>query len=341
MTDLRIALAQTSPIWGDPLATAQRAAGLIAEAAAAGARTIAFPETFLGGYPFWPSRTHGAAFEDPGQRAAFGWYLEHAVTADGPELALIAEACAAHGVFAFVGAAERGVGRGHGTVWCSIAAIDPARGLVGVHRKLVPTHDERMVWGRGDGAGLRTYEVDGVRIGALNCWENWMPQARHALYADGADVHLGLWPGSRELTTDITRFIAMEGRVWSLAVGGVLDFGHLPEDFPLREEIAAWPHPSPFDGGTAVATPDGAWVVEPRCDGPGLSIVDLDLGAVRGARLSFDAAGHYARPDVFQVTVDRSRQEAARFVDPAARSAAAFVADAGERSAPASSRAHA
>lgn len=315
MADLRIALAQASPVWGDPLATAQRATALIAEAAGAGARVIAFPETFLGGYPFWPSRSHGAAFEDPGQRAAFGWYLEQAVVADGPELALIADACAAHGVFAFVGAAERGAGVGHGTVYCSIAAIDPARGLVGMHRKLVPTHDERMVWGRGDGAGLRTHEVDGVRIGALSCWENWMPQARHALYADGEDVHLGLWPGSRELTRDISRFIALEGRVYSLAAGGVLAFDQLPADFPLRDAIAAWPEPTPFDGGTAAAAPDGAWIVEPRADGPGLSLVDIDLSVVRGARLTFDAAGHYARPDVFRVAVDRTRQDAAVFVD--------------------------
>ncbi|MBO9531759.1 MAG: hypothetical protein J7513_02175 [Solirubrobacteraceae bacterium] len=317
---LRVALAQTSPIWGDSLATAQRGAALIAEAGAGGAKAIAFPETFLGGYPFWPSRSHGAAFEDPGQRAAFAWYLEQAVTADGPELSLLAEACAAHGVFAFVGFAERGATAGRGTVWCSIAAIDPVAGLVGVHRKLVPTHDERLVWGRGDGAGLRTYEVGGLRLGALSCWENWMPQARHALYADGEDVHLSLWPGSRQLTADITRFVALEGRVWSLAVGGALDFGALPESFPLRDELAAWPEPSPFDGGTAASDPDGRWVIEPRAGGTGISFVDVHGAGVGAARLTFDPVGHYARPDVFRVQVDRTRQQAGVFVSDAVHS---------------------
>lgn len=317
MSDLRIALAQTSPVWFEPMATARLATELIADAAAAGAQVIAFPETFLGGYPLWPSRTGGAAFEDPRQKAAFAWYLEHAVLADGPEVALIAEACTAHGVFAFVGAAERGDRASHGTTYCSIVAIDPARGVVGVHRKLVPTHDERLIWGRGDGAGLRTHEINGVRIGALNCWENWMPQARHALYADGEDVHLGLWPGSRALTADITRFIALEGRVWSLAVGGVLAFDDLPASFPLTAEIAASGERSPFDGGTAAASPAGAWVLEPLSGGRTLSLVDIDLASVRAERLSFDAAGHYARPDVFSVSVDRRRQRAASFVEPA------------------------
>lgn len=315
MSDLRIALAQTSPVWFQPMATAHLAGELIAEAAAGGAQVIAFPETFLGGYPLWPSRTGGAAFEDPGQKSAFAWYLEHAVLADGPEIALITEACARHGVFAFVGVAERGDRSSHGTVYCSIVAIDPNRGVVGVHRKLVPTHDERLMWARGDGAGLRTHEVAGVRIGALSCWENWMPQARHALYADGEDVHLSLWPGSRALTTDITRFIAMEGRVWSLAVGGVLHFDDLPAEFPLRGAIMASGEASPFDGGTAAAAPGGAWVLEPASGGTMVSMVDVDLTAVRRERLTFDPAGHYARPDVFSVSVDRRRQRAASFVE--------------------------
>lgn len=313
MTGLRVALAQTSPVWFEPGATAQLAASLIADAAAGGARVIVFPETFLGGYPLWLCRTGGAAFEDPLQKAAFSWYLESAVLADGPEVAAIAEACARHDVFAFVGAAERGDRVGRGTTYCSIFAIDPQAGLVGTHRKLVPTHDERLVWGRGDGAGLRTYEIDGVRFGALCCWENWMPQARHALYADGEDVHLGLWPGSSAQTADITRFVAMEGRVWSLAAGGVLAFEELPADFPLRDALLAWPEPSPFDGGTAAARPGGDWEVEPIAGGSALAMVDVDLAAVRGERLSFDPAGHYARPDVFQVSVDRRRQRAAVF----------------------------
>ncbi|MDQ8044100.1 MAG: carbon-nitrogen hydrolase family protein [Solirubrobacteraceae bacterium] len=315
MSDLRVALAQTSPVWFDPLATAQKAAALVADAAAGGAQVIAFPETFVSGYPLWPSRTGGAAFEDDAQKGAFSVYLDAAVLADGPEVAVIAEACALHDVFAFVGATERGSGTGHGTTFCSIIAIDPGDGVVGVHRKLVPTHDERMIWGRGDGAGLRTYEVGGVRIGALNCWENWMPQARHALYADGEDVHIGLWPGSVSLTSDITRFIAMEGRVWSLAVGGVLDYAGLPERFPLRDEVVAWPHESPFDGGSCVAAPGGGWVAEPTVGDVGLLFADLDLDAVRRERLSFDVAGHYARPDVFAVTVDRRRQSASTFVE--------------------------
>jgi len=179
----------------------------------------------------------------------------------------------------------------------------------------MPTYEERLVWGQGDGHGLRVHPVAGARVGGLNCWENWMPQARHALYAQGEELHVSVWPGNPRNTADITRFIALEGRVFSLAANGLLGLADIPTGFPLREELAASPVTTYCRGGSAVAAPDGSWLVEPVADEERLVIADLDLALLGRERQNFDPAGHYSRPDVFRVEVDRQRRAAAVFRD--------------------------
>ncbi|MEU6558858.1 carbon-nitrogen hydrolase family protein [Nocardia nova] len=308
---MRIAAAQARPAWLDPTAGTKVVVDWLTRAAEAGAELVAFPEAFLSGYPIWPARTGGARFDNPGQKAAYAYYLDAAVTLDGPHLTTIGEAVADLGVFCYLGIGER-VG---GTVYCTLVALDPARGVVGTHRKLIPTHEERLVWGSGDGHGLRTHPVGGFRAGGLSCWENWMPQARHALYADGETLHISTWPGSVRNTRDITRFIAMEGRVYSLAVGAVLDYGDVPADFPLRDALIEVGKPAGYDGGSAIAGPDGTWLTEPVVGSERLVVADIDPGEVARARQNFDPTGHYGRPDVFTVTVDRRRRTAATYID--------------------------
>jgi nitrilase len=312
---MRIAAAQTKPVWLDKRATTAKVVSWLHDASAAGVELLAFPESFLPGYPFWVCRTDGARFEDPRQKQAYAAYLDAAVELDGPELAEVAEAAADLGVFTYLGVTERGSGAGRGTAWCTLVAIDPGRGLVGAHRKLVPTHDERLVWGVGDGHGLRTHQAGGWRVGGLSCWENWMPLARHALYADGEELHVGVWPGSTGLTSEITRFTAREGRVWCLAAGGLLSGEDVPDGFPFAAELRGMPVAATFDGGSAVADPAGRWLVEPVSGREELVVADLDPGLVRAERQSFDPTGHYARPDVFGVRVRRARLTAARFED--------------------------
>ncbi|MFI9505281.1 carbon-nitrogen hydrolase family protein [Nocardia sp. NPDC052566] len=308
---MRIAAAQARPAWLDPAAGTKIVIDRLTEAAAAGVDLVAFPETFLSGYPIWLAPTGGARFDDPAQKAAYAYYLDAAVTLDGPHLAAVREAVADLGVFCYLGITERV----RGTVYCTLVAIDPARGLVGAHRKLMPTHEERMVWGIGDGHGLRAHDVGEFRVGGLSCWENWMPQARHALYADGTTLHISTWPGAVRNTEDITRFIAMEGRVYSLAVGAVLDYADVPSDFPLRDELLALDTPAGYNGGSALAHPDGQWLIEPVAGDERLLIADIDRGEVARARQNFDPTGHYARPDIFTVTVDRRRRTAATFLE--------------------------
>jgi len=312
---VRIAAAQTAPAWGDKDATTKRVTEWIGRAADEGVELLAFGETFLSGYPFWVSRTDGARFDAADQKVAYAYYLEAAVEADGPELAAIAEAVRDHGVFTYLGITERGSGPGRGTVWCTLVAIDPARGIVSAHRKLSPTYEERLVWGTGDGAGLDVHDVAGTRAGGLLCWENWMPQARHALYAGGEDLHVAAWPGSTGLTRDATRFIAREGRVFVLSAGALLRAEDIPDGFPLREAALAGQTGLLYDGGSAVAGPGGEWVVEPVRGEERLVVADVDLARVREERQSFDPTGHYARPDVFEVHVNRRRLDAATFDD--------------------------
>lgn len=314
---MRIAAAQIHPAWGDKLATTDRVVDWIERAAADGVELVAFGETLLTGYPFWVSMTDGARFEDADQKRAFASYLDSAVELGGPELARIVETARDTRVFTYLGITERGADAGRGTVFATLVAIDPARGIVSAHRKLMPTYEERLVWGIGDGNGLRVHELpDGTRVGGLNCWENWMPQARHALYAGGEDLHVAVWPGGTANTHDITRFIAREGRVFVLSASTLLHTEDLSTGFPLRDRVLGDGGPRlMYDGGSAIAGPDGEWIVPPVSGEERLVTADIDLAHVREERQNFDPTGHYSRPDVFDVRVNRRRRTAATFSD--------------------------
>jgi nitrilase len=230
---VRVAAAQARPVWLDPAATAKKAVAWLEQASREDVDLVVFPEAFLPGYPFWVEHTGGARFNDPAQKKAYAAYVSAAVEATGPELTSLTQAAADLGIFVYLGGVERAVDQAAGTVFCTLFAIDPASGLVGAHRKLMPTYEERLVWGFGDGHGLRVHRAASVRAGGLNCWENWMPQARHALYAQGEELHVSVWPGNPRNTIDITRFIALEGRVFSLAANGLLSLADVPAGFPF------------------------------------------------------------------------------------------------------------
>ncbi len=312
---MRIAAAQVHQAWGRPDAGAERVIDWISRAGAEGVDLLAFGETHLGGYPFWISMTDGARFDAADQKQAYAYYLDAAVELDGPELRRISEAVAEHRVFTYLGIAERRSNTARGSVYATLVAIDPDRGIVSAHRKVQPTYEERLAWASGDGNGLRVHtftgrEGDSMRVGGLNCWENWLPQARLAMYAGGEDIHVSVWPGAARHTRDITRFIAREGRVFSLAAGSLISRSDVPDDFPLTDLTDGdW-----ADGGSAIAGPDGEWIQEPASE-EGLVMADVDVAQVREERQNFDPTGHYGRPDIFELRVDRRRLSVASFSD--------------------------
>ena len=317
---MRIAAAQTHSAWLDRSASTDVVIDWIGRAAADRVDLLAFGETFVPGYPVWADITDGSIFEAPHQKRAFSIYLDQAVELPGPDMTRIVEAARGAGVFTYVGIAERGTGTARGTVYATLVAIDPLRGIVSAHRKLMPTFGERLVWGIGDGHGLRVHALpDGTRVGGLNCWENWMPLARQAMYAGGEDIHVAAWPGAVRQTESITRFIAREGRVFALSAGTLIDLDDIPADFPLRDQCVAWVAANGgslgYDGGSCIAGPDGAWIVPPVAATERLVTADIDPARVREERHNFDPTGHYGRADVLSLRVDRRRPSATVFDD--------------------------
>lgn len=306
-TSMRVALAQIAPAWLDRAATTRKIVDAIDEAGAQGAALVVFGEAMLPGYPFWIEHTEGARFDDDLQKQLYAYYCTQAVSPERGDLNAIQEAARRHRIWVALGTIERAEDRGGHSLYCSLILIDDAGVLRNVHRKLMPTYEERLVWSTGDGAGLRTFPVGPFTVGALNCWENWMPLPRAALSAEGEDLHLAIWPGSKRNTQDITRFIAKEGRSFVVSVGAPMSRDDIPDSHPhaalLRERLPE----RCADGGSAVAGPDGEWLLPPQ-EGEGVFCVDLDHTHVLRERQNFDPVGHYSRPDVLRLHLDRTRQ---------------------------------
>ena len=309
-----VALAQISPVWLDCDATMAQVIERVDEAARSGARLVVFGEAVLPGYPFWIEHSNGAKFESGLQKSFHSHYIAQAVDIAAGDLAPVCARAREGRIFVILGCVERDRQRGH-SVFCSLVLIDDKGDIVTVHRKLMPTFEERLSWSLGDGAGLRTFAIDAFTVGGLNCWENWMPLARAALYAQGEDLHVATWPGNAHNTATITPFIAREGRSFALSVSGLFRKCDIPDNAPnvdlLREclpEICA-------NGGSCIAGPDGEWVIEPRIGEEALLIAELDHARVRQERHNFDPFGHYSRPDVLELHVDRRRRRGVAFSD--------------------------
>jgi nitrilase len=312
---ITVGLAQIAPVWLDRERTLEKVLKYVEYAAEAECDLVAFGEGLVPGYPFWIERTEGATFNSPMQKEIHAHYLASAVQIEAGHLDEVCASAKANDLTIILGCIERPQDRGGHSVYASLVYISAEGAIQSVHRKLRPTYEERLTWSPGDGHGLRTHSLGSFTVGGLNCWENWMPLARAALYGLGEDLHIALWPGSVRNTQDITRFMALEGRSYVLSVSGLMRSTDIPEGTPHRDAILSDTNDFFADGGSCIAGPDGSWVVEPVSDEEKLIVAKLDHTRVREERQNFDPAGHYARPDVLQLTVNRQRQSTVSLID--------------------------
>lgn len=317
---MKIALAQMAPVWLNRSATLEKILDRVETAAREGAQLVVFGEALLPGYPFWPELTDGAVFESDIQKDLFAHYVNNAVDLGQGGLDALCRKAGEQEIAVYVGVIERSATRGGFSLYATLVYVSPEGRIESAHRKLMPTYEERLVWSPGDGHGLRVHRLGEFTVGGLNCWENWMPLPRAALYGQGENLHVAVWPGSLRNTEDITRFIARESRSYVVSVSGMMRKELISDDIPhadlVRKRLSDHP-PGHWmaDGGSCVAGPDGRWVLEPQVGEEGLYYADLSIDAVARERQNFDPAGHYSRPDVTRLKVKRKRQETVHFDD--------------------------
>lgn len=306
---MKVSIGQIAPVWMNKEQTLSKVVNAVTEAAEHQAAMIAFGESLVPGYPLWLDRVDGARFESPQLKSMHAAFMDQCIDVER-DLGAVRETARRCNMTVVLGVTERAADRGGHSLYCSLLTIGPDGTVRSVHRKLMPTYEERLVWGIGDGNGLVSHDCAGMRMTALNCWENWMPTVRAAMYATGTDLHVASWPGSSRLTKDITRFVAIEGRCFVVSASSILRPRDIPQGTMLRDEILKTetdPESYIMNGGSAVAGPDGEWLLEPVTDREGVFVVEIDAEAVRAARQNLDVSGHYARPEVLQLTVDRRR----------------------------------
>lgn len=315
MTRYKAAVVQATPILFDRSATVDKTVEIIAEAASNGAKLVLFPEAFIPAYP------RGLAFGTVvGSRSPIGrdvWqrYWSEAVDVPGHVTDRIGEAAREHGVFVAVGVIEREGRYGSGadgTLYCTTLHFGADGSLLGKHRKLKPTAAERLIWGEGDGSTMPALETELGTIGGLICWEHYMPLARTAMYGKGVEVWLAPTADSRPTWQSTIVHIALEGRCWVLSCNQFVRKADYPSDLPEYELLES--HPEIMSrGGSAIVSPLGEVVAGPLWDEEGILYAEIDLAENRRAKLDFDPVGHYARPDVFTLTVDEREKHSVQF----------------------------
>jgi len=295
-----VACVQAEPVVLDREATLDKLAALTAEAAGKGAELVVFPETFVSVYPSSAWAKALAGWADPRAKAAFAELVRSAVEIPGSAADRLGEIAREHSVWLVTGVNELDPAR-NGTVYNALLYHAPDGSLALKHRKLVPTNHERLVWGQGDGGGLRAIETPLGRIGGLICWENYMPLARFALYESGVEIYLASTADDADEWQSTLVHIARESRAFVVAPSHFQRASAYPDDFPLRELLEG--HDVLGRGGSAILAPDGSYLAGPLYGEEGILYAELDPARLREERQRFDPAGHYHRPDVLRLEV--------------------------------------
>jgi nitrilase len=295
MDKVTAAAVQAAPVFLDRDATVEKAAILTKEAASNGAELIAFPEAFVPTYPDWVWRTKPWADGE--------WYerlLDQAVVVPGPATEALGKAARRAHAYLVIGVNERD----GATLYNTVLYFGPDGALLGKHRKLMPTGGERLVWGQGDGSTMPVFDTPFGRLGGLTCWENYMPLARYAMYAQGIDVYVAPTWDNSDMWVPTMRHIAKEGRLHVVSVTFCLRGSDVPRDLPDRDELYGGDDDWLARGNSCIVGPEGELLAGPLEGEEGITYAELDIEAARRSRRQFDPIGHYARSDVFRLIVD-------------------------------------
>ena len=299
-TTVRVAVVQAGSVPFDTEACVDKAVRLIGDAAAGGAKVIVFPEAFITGYPKGLNFGLVVGARDAAGREEFRLYLDAAIDVPGSQTQRLGEAAAAHGSYVVIGVIERE----RGTCYCTVLFFGPDGRLLGKHRKLMPTALERMIWGFGDGSTLTVVDSPYGRIGSVICWENYMPMLRMAMYSKNVALYCAPTADDRDTWLSSMRHVALEGRCFVLTACQFIR----KKDFPATVRVSLGDSPDAvlMRGGSAIISPLGRVLAGPDFEGETILTAVLDLNDIGRGKFDFDVAGHYSRPDVFQLVVNEA-----------------------------------
>ncbi|MBG9941073.1 carbon-nitrogen hydrolase family protein [Brevibacillus formosus] len=306
--NVRVAVVQAASVIMDLEASTEKAVSLTLEAGEKGAKIVVFPEAFIPAYP------RGLAFGTKvGSRSYEGrkdWfrYWDNSIVVPSEETDKLGEAARKAGVYLVIGVIERDNENSGGTLYCSVLFFGPDGELLGVHRKLKPTASERLIWGEGDGSTLPVFDTPYGKIGALICWENYMPLARAAMYAKGVQIYIAPTADARDAWQATIRHIALEGRCFVLSSNQYVTKEMYPTDLACYDDLASSPDEM-CRGGSAIVGPLGDYIVEPVFGREEILYADLDIRDIAYSQFDFDVVGHYSRPDVFTLLVNEEKKE--------------------------------
>lgn len=309
---VKIGIVQSGAVYLDVDKSMEKAVSLVEEAVARGAELLVFGETWLSGYPSWIDYFPNVALWDhEPTKSVFARMHQHSVTVPGKETDILCGLAKKHGIVIVIGINETvNTGIGNGTIYNSLLTIDADGTIANHHRKLMPTYTEKLLYGIGDGQGLKAVDTHLGRVGGLICWEHWMPMARQAMHNSGEHFHVAVWPTAHDVHQLASRHYAFEGRCFVIAVGQIMRVKDFPEEFELPKHLQEKPDELVLKGGSAIIAPNGKYILEPQSDCEGVFVQEITgLDRIYKERLTLDTSGHYNRADVFDFAVNHERKQ--------------------------------
>jgi len=306
---VNIGVVQSAPVYLNIEKSMEKVETLLKEASAKGAELVSFGETWFTGYPAWIDYCDEyAKWDFKPTKEVFAKTYANSLDINGPQVAQIGKWAKELSLVIVMGINEKvSSGPGNGTIYNSLLTWNEKGELANHHRKLMPTHTERLLYGQGDGAGLKAVDTGIGRVGGLICWEHWMPLTRQAMHNSGEHIHIAVWPKVHEMLQIATRSYAFEGRCFAVGVGQIVRVKDIPSELVLPDDLKDKPEHMLLNGGSCIVGPDGHYVMEPVWDQEGVFTAEVDLNRCYEEKMALDVTGHYQRNDVFQLEVNHKR----------------------------------